>query len=196
MIGTVWDPPIAWRKPASGRPWSKRRWDGRFDTCTSRIMPQTTDDWSPALTGHGDFPLLEVLAALHEQKYDRFVSLEWEKKWHPQIGRCRYCRPTVYAVVERALDVPGITTPIGASGPLVRSSDRSAGGESFLNTTTALHFLQSPAGSGEAKACGQQEARLAGNVHRASCLPSSRSITPGGVDPYLCFAKTRSCRGH
>jgi sugar phosphate isomerase/epimerase len=42
-------------------------------------------DWSPALTGEGEFPLHEVIAALRAVKYERFLSFEWEKKWHPEI---------------------------------------------------------------------------------------------------------------
>lgn len=43
------------------------------------------DGWTPTLTGEGDFPLLEVRAALCGLAYNRFVSFEWEKKWHPEI---------------------------------------------------------------------------------------------------------------
>lgn len=38
------------------------------------------------LIGEGDFPLLELKAALQDLNYDRFVSFEWEKKWHPEIA--------------------------------------------------------------------------------------------------------------
>lgn len=41
--------------------------------------------WHPELTGEGDFPLHEVIAALQAANYDRFVSFEWEKRWHPEI---------------------------------------------------------------------------------------------------------------
>lgn len=41
--------------------------------------------WIPELTGHGVFPLLEVVHALRGLRFDGFVSFEWEKKWHPSI---------------------------------------------------------------------------------------------------------------
>ena len=43
------------------------------------------DKWELVLTGEGNFPLAEVLSVLRQLKYTRFVSFEWEKKWHPEI---------------------------------------------------------------------------------------------------------------
>jgi hypothetical protein len=47
---------------------------------------QNHDSRKPVLTGHGNFPLPEVRAALRQLRFDRFVSFEWEKKWHPEIA--------------------------------------------------------------------------------------------------------------
>ncbi|HEY6765774.1 MAG TPA: sugar phosphate isomerase/epimerase family protein [Candidatus Sulfotelmatobacter sp.] len=44
------------------------------------------DRWKYVLTGEGDFPLLELKAILEDIQYDRFLSFEWEKKWHPEIA--------------------------------------------------------------------------------------------------------------
>ena len=41
--------------------------------------------WEHVLPGEGTFPLREQLDALQKMSYDRFVSFEWEKKWHPEI---------------------------------------------------------------------------------------------------------------
>ena len=41
--------------------------------------------WKPVLTGEGNFPLSEVQSALSKLGYNRFVSFEWERKWHPEI---------------------------------------------------------------------------------------------------------------
>ena len=42
--------------------------------------------WEPVLSGEGQFPLGEIVAELERQDYDRFVSFEWEKKWHPHLA--------------------------------------------------------------------------------------------------------------
>jgi len=44
------------------------------------------DGWNYVLTGEGAFPLLELKAALQDLQYDRFLSFEWEQKWHPEIA--------------------------------------------------------------------------------------------------------------
>ena len=37
------------------------------------------------LFGEGDLPLGRMLSILHEMGYTGYLSLEWEKKWHPEI---------------------------------------------------------------------------------------------------------------
>jgi sugar phosphate isomerase/epimerase len=40
---------------------------------------------TPCLVGRGDVPLRSILALLDQLGYDGHLSLEWEKKWHPEI---------------------------------------------------------------------------------------------------------------
>jgi glucosamine-6-phosphate deaminase len=87
-IGVVWDPANAYaefgEEPEAGFAElgafvrhvhlkdARRSADGRVP-------------WSPALTGNGDFPAARVLALLKRASHERFVSYEWEKRWHPEI---------------------------------------------------------------------------------------------------------------
>ena len=41
--------------------------------------------WELCLINEGVVPLREAFAALRQSGYDGYVSLEWEKKWHPEI---------------------------------------------------------------------------------------------------------------
>jgi sugar phosphate isomerase/epimerase len=50
-------------------------------------------EWRPALTGEGDFPLRKVIASLQAANYERFVSFEWEKQWHPEIAEASIAVP-------------------------------------------------------------------------------------------------------
>jgi len=84
--GAVWDPANcfieAQERPCEGA--------GRLGESIRHMhikdLRQNHDGWQPVLTGDGDFPLPEVRAALGQLAYDRFVSFEWEKKWHPEIA--------------------------------------------------------------------------------------------------------------
>jgi len=49
--------------------------------------------WQHVLTGEGDFPLNHQLEALRKINYDRFLSFEWEKKWHPEIPDAEIALP-------------------------------------------------------------------------------------------------------
>ena len=88
--GVVWDPLNAYsefgEEPGEGWPQvastvrhvhikDARRIDGA----------RPSEPWEPVLIGEGDFPACELVALLREQGYQRFVSLEWEKRWHPHI---------------------------------------------------------------------------------------------------------------
>ncbi len=41
--------------------------------------------YSYALPGAGEFPMAPFLDALHADRYAGAISLEWERKWHPEL---------------------------------------------------------------------------------------------------------------
>jgi sugar phosphate isomerase/epimerase len=43
------------------------------------------DKWHHVATGEGEFPLVELVDTLQQLQYQRFVSFEWERKWHPEL---------------------------------------------------------------------------------------------------------------
>ena len=53
------------------------------------VARQTTEDgrrgWVPRLPGRGELDPGRVLGALRARGYDRWVSFEWEKRWHPAL---------------------------------------------------------------------------------------------------------------
>lgn len=49
-----------------------------------RTSPDSAD-WQLVLVGEGEVPVREQLATLRQRGYDGYVSVEWEKKWHPEI---------------------------------------------------------------------------------------------------------------
>jgi sugar phosphate isomerase/epimerase len=51
------------------------------------------DTWKYVATGEGVSPLNELKAALESLNYDRFISFEWEKKWHPELADAEVALP-------------------------------------------------------------------------------------------------------
>jgi sugar phosphate isomerase/epimerase len=51
----------------------------------SQLKASDPGTWTYCLLGEGDVPLSEICATLKKQGYDGYLSLEWEKKWHPEI---------------------------------------------------------------------------------------------------------------
>lgn len=85
-VGILWDAHHPWRacgEPlqttyAALKPWirhihvkdSRATADGNFRYC---------------LTGEGEFPWDELWRILREDGYTGYISLEWEKRWHPEL---------------------------------------------------------------------------------------------------------------
>lgn len=51
------------------------------------------NDWQLVLMGEGEVPVREQLQLLQQAGYDGYVSVEWEKKWHPEIAEPEIALP-------------------------------------------------------------------------------------------------------
>ena len=49
--------------------------------------------WELCLLNEGTVPLREACSALRHSGYDGYLSLEWEKKWHPEIAEPEIALP-------------------------------------------------------------------------------------------------------
>jgi glucosamine-6-phosphate deaminase len=87
-LGAVWDPANAFaefgEEPEAGGaalgPFLRH-----VHLKDERRPPAGKVPWPPARPGRGDFPADRVLAWLQRTGADRWVSFEWEKRWHPEI---------------------------------------------------------------------------------------------------------------
>jgi fatty-acyl-CoA synthase len=52
----------------------------------ARRVTSNSDQWQLVLIGEGEVPVREQLDALARQQYSAYVSVEWEKKWHPALA--------------------------------------------------------------------------------------------------------------
>jgi glucosamine-6-phosphate deaminase len=86
--GVLWDPANAFEvgeTPGQGWPALARR---VRHVHLKDVSPEAAADgprWRPRLPGQGTFGPERVLALLCAHGYDRWVSFEWEKRWHPTI---------------------------------------------------------------------------------------------------------------
>ena len=84
--GVVWDPANSFaatqEQPADGA----AQLGVTIRHVHIKDLRRDRDGWKYVLTGEGVFPLLELNAVLQELQYDRFLSFEWEKRWHPEIA--------------------------------------------------------------------------------------------------------------
>jgi sugar phosphate isomerase/epimerase len=93
QIGVVWDPANCFVETGERPLEGAMRLRASIRHVHLKDLCKKDNEWKPELTGKGDFPLLEVRSALRELNYDRFVSFEWEKKWHPEIAEANVALP-------------------------------------------------------------------------------------------------------
>ena len=59
----------------------------------SRLNADDPSTWTYCLLGEGDVPLREIGEVLKKRGYAGYLSLEWEKKWHPEIAEPEIALP-------------------------------------------------------------------------------------------------------
>jgi glucosamine-6-phosphate deaminase len=87
-VGVLWDPANAFEvgeEPADGL---ALLGDHVRHVHLKDVAHQATEEgrrWVPCRPGRGEFAPGRVLSALRARGYDRWVSFEWEKRWHPAL---------------------------------------------------------------------------------------------------------------
>jgi sugar phosphate isomerase/epimerase len=64
------------------------------------------EKWQLVLVGEGEVQVRDQLRLLHQHNYDGYISVEWEKRWHPEIEEPEVALPQHIAwlkQVEREL---------------------------------------------------------------------------------------------
>jgi sugar phosphate isomerase/epimerase len=51
----------------------------------ARRTPERPDGWQLTLLGQGEVPVRDMLRLLDAAAYQGWISVEWEKHWHPEI---------------------------------------------------------------------------------------------------------------
>ena len=61
------------------------------------------EHWLPVLAGRGSVSFSDAVKALHNLKYDGYISFEWEKYWHPEIEEPEVALPDFVDAMKKVL---------------------------------------------------------------------------------------------
>ena len=109
-VGAVWDslhPHRAGETPADvyanlgGRILLAQVKDAR------RTMRGEGDGWQLVLLGEGEVPVRQMLGLLAAGGYRNWISVEWEKRWHPEIEEPEVALPQHLALLARWMEAIG-----------------------------------------------------------------------------------------
>lgn len=69
-----------------------------------RRQPENNlDEWQLCLLERGEVPVKEIVRLLQAVDYKDYLSLEWEKKWHPEIEEPEVALPQVATLLRQYL---------------------------------------------------------------------------------------------
>jgi sugar phosphate isomerase/epimerase len=69
--------------------------------------PKAEHGFEPCLMGAGEVPHREIHRVLKEGRYRGYLSLEWEKRWHPEIPGPEVAFPQYAQYMKQLLEDPG-----------------------------------------------------------------------------------------
>jgi sugar phosphate isomerase/epimerase len=72
----------------------------------ARRAPERADGWQLVLLGDGEVPVREMLGLLADGGYPGWISVEWEKRWHPEIEEPEVALPQHLKVLAGWLRPP------------------------------------------------------------------------------------------
>ena len=70
----------------------------------ARPDPGRDDGWQLVLLGQGEVPVRDMLALLSDGGYRGWVSVEWEKRWHPELAAPEVALPQYLATLGSWLE--------------------------------------------------------------------------------------------
>jgi sugar phosphate isomerase/epimerase len=102
ITGAVWD---MWHTSRAGESTAEcmELLRGRVINVHLKDARRTADGWQLCLLGEGDIPVRDGLKDLQKFGYEGSISVEWEKKWHPEIADPEIAFPQYMRVLQTYL---------------------------------------------------------------------------------------------
>jgi sugar phosphate isomerase/epimerase len=100
QVGAIWD---MWHTNRAGETPAEalQQLAGRVINVHLKDARRSNDGWQLVLLGEGDIPVKDGLRLLASSGYGGFVSVEWEKKWHPEIDEPEVAFPQHLQVLRK-----------------------------------------------------------------------------------------------
>jgi sugar phosphate isomerase/epimerase len=103
-VGLLWDVnhPFMFLGEAPATTWEQTgAWILHTHWKDSNRNPRTQHGFEPCLMGHGQVPHQEIHQVLKNGNYQGYLSLEWEKRWHPEIAEPEVALPQFVEYMKR-----------------------------------------------------------------------------------------------
>jgi sugar phosphate isomerase/epimerase len=106
-IGVLWDVnhPFMFIGEDPAETWEKvGKWIYHTHWKDSKIAIDTVMGFEPCLMGEGDLPHAQIYSVLEKGGYDGYLSLEWEKRWHPELPDPEIAFPQYVEYMKKLMD--------------------------------------------------------------------------------------------
>jgi sugar phosphate isomerase/epimerase len=107
-VGILWDVnhPFMFIGEAPEETWEKTgKWIDHTHWKDSKIAIDTVMGFEPCLMGDGDLPHEQIYSVLEKGGYDGYFSLEWEKRWHPELPDPEIAFPQYVEYMKRLINL-------------------------------------------------------------------------------------------
>lgn len=98
-LGAIWD----FRHSVHSGEALETTWDLIGKWVRHVHVKDETREGKMCAVGEGDVPVRECVALLQDKGFDGYLSLEWEKKWHPEIAEPEEVFPKYVTVMREYL---------------------------------------------------------------------------------------------
>jgi sugar phosphate isomerase/epimerase len=105
-VGILWDVnhPFMFIGEDPEETWEKTgNWIYHTHWKDSKITIDTVMGFEPCLMGKGDLPHERIYSVLEKGGYDGYFSLEWEKRWHPELPDPEIAFPQYVEYMKRLM---------------------------------------------------------------------------------------------
>ncbi|MDZ7264072.1 MAG: sugar phosphate isomerase/epimerase [candidate division KSB1 bacterium] len=103
-VGLLWDinHPYMFIGEEPARTWHNvGNWIEHTHWKDSRRVAVSPARWEPCLMGEGEVPHQQIYRILRNAGYTGYLSLEWEKRWHPELPPAEMAFPQFVAFMTR-----------------------------------------------------------------------------------------------